>query len=219
MNCSNRHPLILMQHVDLAASADLQHPQKNVAVNCDEGIVPGTRLHSEQVLDDEEEPAVRADVLGQHGQREEVPHAVARLTQHRGQSRVRCSIHLRLQRDGPDSVSEAQTAFQVCAGNRVRCSHLLMEQLLDLGREQVCRHPSQTCDHVGGNGRPDVSMQAPGGPQAFSCRTGQSLHCDSVEFGEVVQPADVHFGLHGAAHMHRHMCRHTQQQSPTAATR
>ena len=59
---------------------DLQHPQKNVAVDGEKGVMPWLARSAEEVLEDEKQATVRPNVLRQHAEREKVPHADSRKT-------------------------------------------------------------------------------------------------------------------------------------------
>ena len=60
---------------------DLQHPQKNAAVDGDKGVFSWLARSVEQVLEDEEQATIRLNVLSQHAEREKVPQAISRLPQ------------------------------------------------------------------------------------------------------------------------------------------
>jgi len=60
---TNTNPLILMVNMTQLNIKDLQHPQENVAVDGDKGVLSWLARSVEQVLEDEEQATIRPNVL------------------------------------------------------------------------------------------------------------------------------------------------------------
>ena len=165
----------------------LQHTKVNVAIHRQKGVVPGLGLHSKAILQEQHQPAVGANVLWKHAEREKIPHPVAGLAQHCSKSRLRLRVHLRLEGKLPDGVAKAHAVLEEPLTHGVRDSHLLFEKADDGGGHERTWHAWHTglqrCGHEGS----DIAVQPGGGPQAV-CEgsSAEPLHRNGVEFGEVV---------------------------------
>ena len=165
----------------------LEHPEVDVAIHREKGVVPGLGLHSEAILQEQQQTAVGADVLRQHALREEITHPIAGLAQHGVEGRVRLRVHLRLQGKLPDGVAEAHAVLEEALSHGVRDSHLLLEEADDGTGDERTWHASHTGLHRCGHNGSDITVQPGGGPHAVCVgASAEPLHGNGVELGEVV---------------------------------